>query len=496
MSSVELSTRSNDPRTDPEQLRDTMLEALAARQTALARFDSYYRGDHKLLFATVKFRETFGLLFSAFSDNWCDLVVDASAERLRVDGFRFGGKDEQADADAWELWQRNGLDAESELAHTDAIKLGAAYALVYPDDGGEPGIQLESPTNAIVLVDPAQGRKRLAGLRDWVDEWGAEHCVLYTSSDVIWWSREGVNKTWLEDVGTGRNPLGVVPLVPLPNMPTLSSRQGRSDIERVIPVQDAVNKLCADMIVASEYAAFPQRWMTGVEIPVYPEGDPNAGQPLPSFTSRFLAGAGYTWADESDNAKMGNFAVSDLGIYARAIEMLVQHIAAQTRTPPHYLLGAMGAFPSGESLKATETGLVAKVRRKQLSFGEGWEEVMRLAFAVAGDDKRANATDCETIWMNPESRSTAEIVDAGVKLASIGVPREAVWEYIGATPAQISRWVAMGAETEGPPVQARETIAASPGEASAVVPGTPGAPAKPAAPPTTAVETTTTKGGP
>jgi hypothetical protein len=341
------------------------------------------------------------------------------------------------------------------------------------------------------LVDPAQGRKRLAGLRDWVDEWGVEHCVLYLPTDVLWWSRQGLNKAWVEDVGSGTNPLGVVPLVPLPNMPTLSNRQGRSDIERVIPVQDAVNKLCADMIVASEYAAFPQRWMTGVEIPRYPEGDPNAGQPLPSFTSRFLAGAGYTWADESENARMGNFAVSDLGIYVRAIEMFIQHIAAQTRTPPHYLLGAMGSFPSGESLKATETGLVAKVKRKQLSFGEGWEEVIRLAFAVAGDDARAGSTSCETIWMNPESRSTAEITDAAVKMDSIGVPRPALWEYIGATPAQIERWVAMGAETTGPPVMARETIAASPGEASAGVPGAPAV-----APPTTATQTTSTKGGP
>ena len=68
--------------------------------------------------------------------------------------------------------------------------------------------------------------------------------------------------------------------------------------------------------------------------------------------------------------------------------MLIQHVAAQTRTPPHYLLGAMGSFPSGESLKATETGLVAKVRRKMLSFGEGWEEAMRLAFAVEGEPTR------------------------------------------------------------------------------------------------------------
>lgn len=450
-----------DRRTLPEQLRDALLEALGARQSALKRFDDYYTGRHKLLFATIKFRETFGNLFQSFSDNWCDLVVDASAERLRVDGFRFGGEDAQADTDAWELWQRNGLDAESELAHTEAIKLGCAYALVYPDDGGEPAIQLESPTTAIVLVDPAQGRKRLAGLRDWVDEWGVEHCVLYTSSDVLWWEREGANKGWTESVGSGANPLGVVPLVPLPNMPTLRDRQGRSDIERVIPVQDAVNKLCSDMIVASEFAAFPQRWVTGVDIPRYPEGDPNAGQPLPSFTKQFLAGAGTVFADEHETARFGNFTVSDLGIYARAIEMFVQHVAAQTRTPPHYLLGAMGSFPSGESLKATETGLVAKVRRKQLAFGEGWEEAIRLAFAVAGDEERASSALLETIWMNPESRSTAEVTDAAVKMDSIGIPRPALWEYIGATPAQIERWEAMGAETGPPPPPAAQLPSSS-----------------------------------
>ena len=491
MSSVE--TRPNEQRTEPEQLRDVLLEALAARQSTLKRFDDYYAGVHKLLFATIKFRETFGLLFQSFSDNWCDLVVDSSVERLRVDGFRFGGADADADSAAWKLWQANGLDAESELAHTEAIKLGCAYALVYPDDGGEPAIQLESPANAIVLVDPAQGRKRLAGLRDWIDEWGVEHCVLYLPTDVLWWSREGAQKGWTEDVGSGRNPLGVVPLVPLPNMPTLRNRQGRSDIERVIPVQDAINKLCADMIVASEFAAFPQRWVTGIDIPRYPEGDPNAGKPLPSFTAQFLAGAGTMMADEHENARFGNFQVSDLGIYVRAIEMLIQHVAAQTRTPPHYLLGAMGSFPSGESLKATETGLVAKVRRKQLAFGEGWEETMRLAFMVAGDAERASSATIETIWMNPESRSTAEITDAAVKMGTIGIPRPALWEYIGATPAQIARWLEMGADILGPPVTARETITPSPAEVAAQLP--PGASSSSSAPPATAVETTK-QGGP
>jgi hypothetical protein len=465
------------PPLSQEEWRDTLLANLANRQSTIQRCDAYYRGDHRMAFTTTQFREVFGHLFNSFADNWCDLVVDASAERLRVEGFRFG-PDADADLDAWEIWQRNGLDAEADMAHTDAIKLGCVYALVGADDGGKASVQVEAADKAIVYVDPAQGRHRLAGLRYWCDEWGAEHCVLYLPATVTWWKRDNSNARWSEDVGSGANPLGIVQLIPLPNAPTLADRLGRSDIERVIPLQDAVNKLCGDMIVASEFAAFPQRWATGIEIPLNPEtGERMAAQ--------FLGGADRVWAVESEQARFGNFQVSDLGIYTSAIEMLVQHVAAQTRTPPHYLLGAMGSFPSGESLKATETGLVAKVRRKQLSFGEGWEEAMRLAFAVEGNQARAQATDVETIWANPESRIVGETVDAAVKLTSIGVPRPAAWEYVGASPQQISRWKSEG-DPDGPPSQARisVTVPATPQQAQQLeagenVTGTPPAPPTP-----------------
>ena len=200
-------------------------------------------------------------------------------------------------------------------------------------------IQIEPPTNAIVAFDPAIGRRRLAGLRDWVDEWGVEHAVLYLPGDIVWWQRDASTKSWtLDEVGSGRNPLGVVPLVPLPNAPTLRERQGRSDVERVIPLQNAVNKLCGDMIIASEYAAFPQRWATGIEIPVTRRRGSRC-----SRSRGFLGGADELWGVEADTGKFGDFPVcGPRRSTCVAIEMLIQHIAAQTRTPPHYLLGAMG----------------------------------------------------------------------------------------------------------------------------------------------------------
>jgi hypothetical protein len=60
------------------------------------------------------------------------LVVESSVERLKVQGFRFGKSVFEADDDAWAIWQENDLDAESDMAHTEAVKLGEAYWLVAP----------------------------------------------------------------------------------------------------------------------------------------------------------------------------------------------------------------------------------------------------------------------------------------------------------------------------------------------------------------------------
>jgi hypothetical protein len=239
--------------------------------------------------------------------------------------------------------------------------------------------------------------------------------------------------------------LGVVPLIPMENNPTLKGG-GRSDIAEIIPIQDAINKLVLDMIVASEFAAFRQRWATGIEIP----RDPQSGKPLSD--EKFVAAVSRLWTSEDPETKFGEFGASDLGNYVKAIEMLIQHVAAITRTPPHYLLGQSGNFPSGDSLAATETGLVAKVKRKMTNFSPAWEETIRLAFLAKGDAR--GKMPAETVWADPEQRIRAARIDGAVKMSTLGVPQDAIWEELGASPTQINRWHAMrkemGIEEYGP----------------------------------------------
>jgi hypothetical protein len=83
--------------------------------------------------------------------------------------------------------------------------------------------------------------------------------------------------------------------------------------------------------------------------------------------------------------------------------------------------------------------LVSKVRDKMVSFGEAHEAAMRLAFKAMGDTERAGATAAETIWRDPETRSFGELIDGLVKLGTIGVPEEVLWEKAGFSPQEIDR---------------------------------------------------------
>lgn len=440
---------------DALKLLHRLDDVLRRRQPELETLNDYYVGRHPLAFASEKFASAFGGLFTEFADNWCDLVVDATEERLNVTGFRFGEAGAAADDVAHRYWQTNNLDADSQVGHAEALIKRRAFVLVW-DDGdneGRPELTVEDATECVVAYVAGSRRKRAAALKRWRED-ERELATLFLPDTVWKFERRrsqlptsfvvigDTGTTWrprsTEDTGDDtwplENPLGVVPMLELRNRPRLKA-EPESELTRVIPVQDGINKLVADLLVASEYGAFRQRWATGLEIP-----EDENGKPIEPFR----AAVDRLWVSEDGNAKFGEFGQVDLSGFTGAIELLVQHVASQTRTPPHYF-ALSGQYPSGESIKSAETGLVAKVRRRMTSFGETWEEAMRLAFLVA-DDPRAAAVDAETLWRDPESRSEGELVDAAVKLATIGVPQVALWERIGATPQQIKRWRGLQAE--------------------------------------------------
>lgn len=437
-------------------------QKLDARQTAMQRYADYYGGRHRLMFATQKFREAFGSLFSEVADNLCEVVVDKLVERLEVQGFRFSSG-EDADKRAWNIWQRNGLDADFAKGIREGLTKGEFSMTVWRGDRDIPRLTVEDPLNVIVAVDPADRRVRRAALKRWYDaDRGQVFATLYLP-DAIWKfeSRVGVadptlavqrpgvadlesmrtGMDWRQRTVTGEewplpNALHVVPVVAFPNKPDLAGN-GVSELHNVLPLQDTINKLLSDLLLASEFGAFRQRYAVNVELEV----DPDTKRPVEPWriaVDRMLT-APPPANPAGPEVRFGEFGQTDLGGSIEAIEMALKHLAVITRMPPHYLLGNTGVFPSGESLRAAEVGLTRKARDRMRDLSEPLEEVQRLVFAVLGDQTLAQA-EAETLWADPETRTESEHMDALSKMAALGVPEEALWERIPASPTEIAHW--------------------------------------------------------
>jgi hypothetical protein len=141
------------------------------------------------------------------------------------------------------------------------------------------------------------------------------------------------------------------------------------------------------------------------------------------------------------DARIDSWEAAKLDVFTETIEVAVGHIAAQTRTPPTYLVTRSGmSNVNGEGLKASEIGLVKKTLEFQTFATPPIREVYRLIALARGDSGLARLTGLSTIkWADPEIRSDAQLADALTKLRGIGFPLEYIMEQYGLSPSEISR---------------------------------------------------------
>lgn len=406
------------------------LDAQASRARA---YQEYYDGEARILaLLDTEERRTFQTFLKEAGANWCELVVNAVAERLQVVGFRFAGADEAA----WSIWQANQMDADAEMAQSDALVTGSGFLLVQPDDDNPTGVSItvESPLEACVLYEPGNRRKRRAGFKRYADELGDRTTdILILPDEIITWPSDGTKAV------SERNPageVGLIELVPQPRPP----RPPRSELHSVIPIQDRICTTLFNRLVATDYGAFRQIWATGIKIAREVMKTTEGGETV-KVTRPFDIGSNRLLTNESPEGRFGSFPESTLGGYLSSVEQDVTMVAAITQTPAHYLTGTLVNL-SADAIKAAEAGLVSKVRRRSLHLGEGHEEAMRCALRMTGNPAAADM-EAEVIWADFETRSEGQLVDALVKMSTLRVPDEVLWEKWGTSPQEIERWKAM-----------------------------------------------------
>jgi hypothetical protein len=432
----------------PEQWRDLLHIELQKRRPEIQRLEDFYNGDHPLpsppkrlsKSAFEQARRAYQELMEMGVTNWVKLVADAPSERLEVVDIRSVTEAgvQSEDRTGWGLWQRYDLDAQSILVQDNALQTGQSFVMVDPVSGE---ITAEHSAQMIVAYKPGSRREVEAALKWWDDDSGDWMATLLLPDAVHKW--QGDVTKWMQrtDQPVVTHNLGVVSVVEFAANPSLRPALyggGRSEFAGVLPIQRRINTTVFNRLTTADAQAFRQRYIIGWT----PETDEETGLPKADAVRSLRESMLWTFDGDPGDVKVGEFAQAEFTGFIKAVESDVNAMAAISKTPPHYLLGAMVNI-SGDALTAAESGLTSKTKKHARNFGARWEDVMRLAAKVAGNPLGEDLA-AEVVWADIEHRSWGEQVDAALKMKALGVPLEAIWERLpDVSPQDIVRWRGM-----------------------------------------------------
>lgn len=421
-------------------------------------FQRYYDGLHDMEFATPKFRQAFGNLFDTFAYNRCGSVVDAIADRLRLINWTAWEDTETESEDANQklklIWEVNKLQRKQGEATTEALKTGDAYAIVWPETVSYLGTEQIVPriyinnANVVAIRYDDDTKQKLVAVKGWKRADGKFQINFYYRDFI--YKYETLEKKdefpkQLSDltlvvpdpdlVAQGiieatpnpiPNPYNTIPVFHMANN-ARDGEYGRSELANVIPLQDALNKACMDLMVAMEYGAYPQRWAIGLQL----------GQPDPAtgkVKSPFKEGPGEVWT-ANQGASFGSFEVANLTQFLDIQKGIDTKISNVSRIPAHWLSMGQGEFPSGEALKTADAPLVAKIEDRQTEEGQFWMDIGEFALQTLG----TVGVSIKVSWKTAELRSEKEMLDAAEQKMRIGYSQEAILKDLGLTMTQIEQ---------------------------------------------------------
>lgn len=454
-----------------------LLPRLAAQADAADWLDTYYRGEQGIPVASSRaVRDAYRRLMAIARTNFAELIVEAVRERMVVTGFRTGAdQDPTGDAEAWRMWQANGLDADADMVHRAQLSMRAAYVIVGKDpDTGDVVITPEDPRQVYAELDPIRRRRVRAAIKVFYDDHAElDRLYLYLPGEV--WSASRQNpgpvlvddgpvpvtltaEGWIWDPNTpGTVEVATVPVVPFLNRPDLFSTPV-GQFENHIALLDRINYTILSRLEIATLQAFRQRAVKG--LPVLDEHGVEI-----DYEDIFAADPGALW-QLPEAAELWESGQVDLGPLRSAIRDDVEHLAAVTRVPVHYL---EPVNESAQGVEAKREGLLFLVGDRLKGAGESWEQTMALAFALAGDKARASRPDMEILWADPQRWTLSERADAAAKATAGGLTwratMERVWQF---SPQEIDR---MAAERAAETLRAAALAAQLAARSAPVAPG-------------------------
>lgn len=356
--------------------------------------------------------------------NLLKYIVNARVQAMYVDGFQT--PDDPTNVPAWDIWQRNRLDARQIGVHRAALAYGAAYTTVLPGTP-VPVIRGASPRQITVAYGDddewprAALERRRSGWR-LIDEEAVYPLV----------KGDGDKFNLADDPrlhGATFEGEQVCPVVRYRDTDDLDDPV-RGIVEPHIPLQDQINITTFALQVAQHYGAFRQRYIIGWL--------------AESERQALEMGASKLMMFEDEGVEVGEFGQTDLRGYIESREATIRHLATASQSAVHELMGEFVNL-SAEALEAARASHHAAVDENRIMAGESHEQTLTLAGEMIGQPPDLSAS---VMWRDTRVRSLQEAAE-GLRglVEGLGVPPRALWNRIpGVAQHELQAWQAMADE--------------------------------------------------
>lgn len=394
--------------------------ALTAKQLIVGKKRAYYEGDQPLVYSAERLREAFQDKFTRFNQNWCAVVVDSTLDRISLEEFDVlnnTGADDLLDA----FWSENDVSLDADEIHRDALICGESYVIVWKNTAGEIELYYNPALMCHLFYQSDNPKIKSFGAK-WFkgDQDELWHLTLYYADRLEYYVSNSKDLPsaaggFKNEKANAKNPFGVIPVFQF---------RCPSELRDILTVQDAVNKIFADMMVASEFSAFKQRW-------VISNSDLGALKNAPNEIWNVPAGDGV-----GQQTSVGEFEGEDLTKFLSAIDKLANYVSIVTRTPKNYLT-EVGAGISGDALIAMEAPLVKKVGKRIKAFSKTWKEIA--AFMLLLDGKTIAKRQILPVWDRVRSEQPLAEMQAINFGVSSGLPLKTMMRWQGKSKAEIAQ---------------------------------------------------------
>lgn len=412
------------------------------RAKNVLKYRAYHDGDHDATYLTAELRDQLRVSSSSnvpFAANYCPVVVQTMADRLELIGIRTT----RDDLNAWiaDVLIENRIDGLQHAVHEAAIIDGDTFVMVSFDNASQRVLlthehAYDGTSGMLVLYRSRDLKDMAAAFKLWQVEINAtdvltrinvylpdriERYAALNDGAITPYSSGELQavEAWVS--GRTGEPIGI-PVVQYRNRGRFN--YGVSEIAPAIPIQDAHNRTWYSLVLNSEYTGFPMLFALGFQ----PTGNFRPGSMI---TAVMENNEPPTRDQQVDLRRIEAGSNSEFLATAQYQEGVIGRI---TRTPsPEFV----APTASGEARKQAEAGLVGKVKRAQITFGNAWEDCIRLAWRIQdgfgslrppGPFERVYAQ-----WHSAELRNDIEVVQAAVQLQPF-IDRRTFLEMVAPVP--------------------------------------------------------------